>query len=127
MARIKPNINIPAGLGNRYRKNFRDLVLKVNRDTFLFEVQPDSIELLNNVFFQLFLRNKKFVIDTLKVDVIEDYISVYLFGVKQPQDRYVVSVVGNDIIITFVEDITRVPQDVIASDFKINGKIVEVE
>jgi hypothetical protein len=127
MARIKPNINIPAGLGNRYRKNFRDLVLKVNRDTFLFEVQPDSIELLNNVFFQLFLRNKKFVIDTLKVDVIEDYISVYLFGVKQPQDRYVVSVVGNDIIITFVEDITRVPQDVIASDFKVKGKIVEVE
>jgi hypothetical protein len=127
MARIKPNINIPAGLGNRYRKNFRDLVLKVNIDTFLFEVQPDSIELLNNVFFQLFLRNKKFVIDTLKVDVIEDYISVYLFGVKQPQDRYVVSVVGNDIIITFVEDITRVPQDVIASDFKVKGKIVEVE
>ena len=127
MARIKPTINIPAGLGNRYRKNFRDLVLKVNRDTFLFEVQPDSIELLNNVFFQLFLRNKKFVIDTLKVDVVEDYISVYLFGVKQPQDRYVVSVVGNDIIITFVEDITRVPQDVIASDFKVKGKIVEVE
>jgi hypothetical protein len=127
MARIKPNINIPAGLGNRYRKNFRDLVLKVNRDTFLFEVQPDSIELLNNVFFQLFLRNKKFVIDTLKVDVVEDYISVYLFGVKQPQDRYVVSVVGNDIIITFVEDITRIPQDVIASDFKVKGKIVEVE
>ena len=127
MARTKPNINIPAGLGNRYRKNFRDLVLQVNRDTFLFEVQPDSIELLNNVFFQLFLRNKKFVIDTLKVDVIEDYISVYLFGVKQPQDRYVVSLVGNDIIITFVEDITRVPQDVIASDFRIKGKIVEVE
>jgi hypothetical protein len=73
------------------------------------------------------LRNKKFIIDTLVVDVIEDYIDVYLYGVRQPQDRYNVSIVGNDIIITFVEDITRVPQDVIASDFKVKGKIVEVE
>jgi hypothetical protein len=127
MGKDRPNINIASGLGKRYRKNFRDLVLQVNRDTFLFEVQPNSIELLNNVFFQLFLENKKFIIDTLAVDVIEDYISVYLYGVRQPQDRYVVSIVGNDIIITFVEDITRVPQDVIASDFKVKGKIVEVE
>ena len=36
MSKTRPNINIAAGLGNRYRKNFRDLVLKVNRDTFLF-------------------------------------------------------------------------------------------
>ena len=127
MSKIRPNINIAAGLGNRYRKNFRDLVLKVNRDTFLFEVQPNSIELLNNVFFQLVLQNKKFVIDTLQVDVVEDYIDVYLYGVRQPQDRYTVTIVGNDIIITFVEDITRIPQDVVASDFKIKGKIVEVE
>lgn len=127
MSRDKPNINIAAGLGNRYRKNFRDLVLKVNRDTFIFETQPNSIELLNDVLFQLFLQNKKFVIDTLKVDAVEDYINVYLYGVKQPQDRYTVSVVGNDIIITFLESITRVPQDVVASDFRIKGKIVEVE
>jgi hypothetical protein len=127
MSKDKPNINIVSGLGKRYRKNFRDLVLQVNRDTFLFEFQPNSIELLNNVFFQLFLGNKKFIIDTLAVDVIEDYIDVYLYGVRQPQDRYNVSIVGNDIIITFVEDITRVPQDVIASDFKVKGKIVEVE
>lgn len=127
MSRDKPNINISAGLGNRYRKNFRDLVLKVNRDTFIFETQPNSIELLNDVLFQLFLQNKKFVIDTLKVDAVEDYINVYLYGVKQPQDRYNVSIVGNDIIITFLESITRVPKDVIASDFRIKGKIVEVE
>lgn len=127
MSKNKPNINIAAGLGKSYRKNFRQLVLEVNRDTFLFEVEPNSIELLNNVFFQLFLRNKKFVIDTLKVDVDEDYIDVYLYGVRQPQDRYIVSIVDNDIVITFTEDITRVPQDVIASDFKIKGKIVEVE
>ena len=67
------------------------------------------------------------MIDTLQVDVVEDYIDVYLYGVRQPQDRYTVTIVGNDIIITFVEDITRIPQDVVASDFKIKGKIVEVE
>lgn len=127
MSRGVPDIKITTSLGKRYRKDFRELTLKVLTDTFLFENRPDELELLNDVFFQLKLKNKKFLIDTLQVDKVVDYIDVYLYSVKQPQNRYVVSVVGNDIIITFVENITRVPKDVVASDFRIKGKIVEVE
>ena len=51
----------------------------------------------------------------------------YLYGVKQPQNRYEVNVDGNNIIVTFVADITRLPNEVFANDFEIKGKIVEIE
>ena len=127
MSRKVPNIRIAKSIGNVYRKDFRELVLKVLTDTFLFEFKPDELELLGDVFFQLTLKNKRFLIDTLQVDTVVDYIDVYLYSVKQPQNRYRVNVVGNDIIITFVESITRIPKDVIADDFRIIGKIAEVE
>jgi hypothetical protein len=66
------------------------------------------------------------VVDILEVDNIKDYIDIYLYGVKQPQDRYGVGVDGNNIIVTFTADITRVPNEVSASDFEIKGKIVEI-
>ncbi len=127
MSRKVPNIRIAKSIGNVYRNDFRELTLKVLTDTFLFEFKPDELELLGDVFFQLTLKNKRFLIDTLQVDTVVDYIDVYLYSVKQPQNRYRVSVVGNDIIITFVENITRIPKDVIADDFRIKGKIGEIE
>jgi hypothetical protein len=60
------------------------------------------------------------------LDNVKDYIDVYLFGVKQPQDRYTVEAEGNNIIIRFVVDITRIPQDVKTTDFEIKGKIAEI-
>ena len=65
--------------------------------------------------------------DILEVDNIKDYIDIYLYGVKQPQNRYDVNVDGNNIIVTFVADITRLPNEVSANDFEIKGKIVEIE
>jgi hypothetical protein len=127
MSKKVPNIKIAKSLGNVYRKDFRELILKVLTDTFLFEFRADELELLGDVFFQLTLKNKRFLIDTLQVDTVVDYIDVYLYSVKQPQTRYRVSVIGNDIIITFVENITRVPKDVKVEDFRIIGKIAEVE
>jgi hypothetical protein len=62
----------------------------------------------------------------LEVDSFKDYIDVYLFGVKQPQDRYDVRVDANNIIVTFLVDITRVPADVNTTDFEIKGKIAEI-
>jgi hypothetical protein len=70
------------------------------------------------------LENKKLLIDQLQVDNVTDYVDVYLYGVRQPQGRYNVSAIGNDIIITFTENITRLPKDVIKEDFKIKGKII---
>jgi hypothetical protein len=126
MIRIKPNIDVLSKFGNKYRQDFKNLVLKVNTDTFLYEANPTEIELINNVFFKLYLRNKKFIEERLIVDIPSDYIDVSLFGVRQAQTRYNVEVVGNDIVITFVENITRIPQDVIVTDFTIKGKITEV-
>jgi hypothetical protein len=34
---------------------------------------------------------------------------------------------GNNIIVTFVADITRLPNEVFAADFEIKGKIAEIE
>ena len=73
------------------------------------------------------LNNKRFIVDILEVDNIKDYIDIYLYGVKQPQNRYDVIVDGNNIIVTFVADITRLPNEVSANDFESKGKIVEIE
>jgi hypothetical protein len=126
MARIKPNIDVLSKFGNKYRQDFKDLVLKVNTDTFLYEANPTEIELIDGVLFKLYLRNKKFIEETLIVDVPSDYIDVSLFGVRQAQTRYNIEMMGNDIVITFTENITRIPQDVKVTDFRIKGKITEV-
>jgi hypothetical protein len=126
MARIKPNIDVLSKVGNKYRQDFKELVLKVNTDTFLYETNPTDLELIDGILFKLYLRNKKFIEETLIIDIPSDYIDVSLFGVRQAQTRYNVEVVGNDIVITFVENITRIPQDVNVTDFKIKGKITEV-
>ena len=126
MARIKPNIDVLSRFGNKYRQDFKELVLKVNTDTFLYETNPTDLELTNGSFFRLYLRDKKFIEETLIVDIPSDYIDVSLFGVRQAKTRYNVEVDGNDIVITFNENITRIPQDVNVTDFKIKGKITEV-
>jgi hypothetical protein len=126
MTRIKPNIDVLSKFGNKYRQDFKELVLKVNTDTFLYEANPTEIELINGVFFKLYLRNKKFIEETLIVDIPSDYIDISLFGVRQAQTRYNIEMVGNDIVITFTENITRIPQDVMVTDFRIKGKITEV-
>jgi hypothetical protein len=126
MARQLPNIVVGTSLKMRDRLGFKDFVLKVNTDTFLYEFQPTELEVINDTLFILYLRNKRFLIDDLQVDTTKDYIDIYLYGVRQPQDRYVVNVIGNDIVITFTESITRLPNDVDANDFRIKGKIAEV-
>jgi hypothetical protein len=126
MARIKPNIDVLSRFGNKYRQDFKELVLKVNTDTFLYETNPTDLELTNGIFFRLYLRDKKFIEETLIVDIPSDYVDVSLFGVRQAKTRYNIEVNGNDIVITFNENITRIPQDVNVTDFKIKGKITEV-
>ncbi len=126
MARKLPNINRGNDLLKRQRLEFKDFVLRVNTDTFIYSYIPDTLEVVENLYFILTLLNKKFVFDILEVDDVRDYIDVYLFGVKQPQDRYSVEVSGNNIIVTFFVDITRVPTDVLPTNFEIKGKISEI-
>ena len=126
MSRKVPNIDLGTTLKKRDRLGFKDFVLKVNTDTFTFSYFPTDIVLTDGIYFTLNLRSKRFIFDILEVDNVKDYVDVYLYGVKQPQDRYNIIANNNDIIITFIADITRVPADVRAIDFEVKGKIAEI-
>lgn len=126
MRRQVPNITLDTTQKLRDRAAFKDFVLRVNTDTFTYTYNPDTIIVENQVYFTLTLVNKRFIFDILEVDDVTDYIDVYLFGVKQPHDRYNASVSGNNIIVTFVANITRLPNEVSATDFEIKGKIAEI-
>ena len=127
MERKLPNILIDTTQKLRDRLGFKEFVLQVNKETFVYQFRPNSISVEDGVYFTLNLNNKRFIIDILEVDNIKDYIDIYLYGVKQPQNRYEVLVDGNNIIVTFVADITRLPNEVFATDFEIKGKIAEIE
>jgi hypothetical protein len=127
MARKAPYIPIGSTTLVKDRTEFNQFVLNVIKDTFIYDVVPSLIELdaETNTLFTLYLFDKKIIIDRLEVDEYSDYIDVYLFGVKQPQDRYTVNIVDNDIVVEFNINITRLPQDVVNTDFIIKGKIVD--
>jgi len=127
MRRPVPNINVNTTQKLRDRAGFKQFVLQVNTDTFIYSYFPNTIELNEDkTLFTLTLQNKKFIFDILELDNVKDYIDVYLFGVKQPQDRYTALVDGNNIVVTFVADITRLPNEVNRVDFDIKGKIAEI-
>jgi hypothetical protein len=126
MSRTLPNIDVGTNLKQRDRLGFKQFVLQVNTDTFIYSYFPNEIEVNDEIYFTLYLRNKRFIFDILEIDNVKDYVDVYLYGVKQPQDRYDASVINTDIVITFTADITRVPADVKATDFEIKGKIAEI-
>jgi hypothetical protein len=127
MARSTPNINIDTTQKLRDRLGFKEFVLQVNTDTFIYNYIPSTIELNEDGrLITLTLINKKFIFDILELDDVSDYVDVYLFGVKQPQDKYNVVINGNNIVITFISDVTRLPGEVGVNDFEIKGKIAEI-
>lgn len=129
MSRKKPDIFVPNTFVGNNRRLFSELVVNSITDTFIYEFNPTSISLDNETqtFFTLTLTNKRFITDDLQVDTIKDYIDIYLFGIKQPQNRYTVSVVDNNILVIFIVDITRTPIEVLNTDFVVKGKIVDIE
>jgi hypothetical protein len=127
MARRLPNINVNSTQKLRNRDEFKKFVLQVNTDTFIYSYIPNYIELNEDrTLITLTLINKKFIFDILEIDNVKDYIDVYLFGVKQPQDRYDVNVDDTNIFVTFIVGITRLPAEVKTTDFEIKGKIAEI-
>jgi hypothetical protein len=119
MSRLKPNIITPFN----DKKRFKDLVLEVINDTSIYATIPDSIS-LSGQLFTLTFTNKKFVYEEIKVDNLSDYVDVYLQGIKKPADTYSVLDNGSDIVITFTENITLVPAEIVRTDFSVKGKIV---
>lgn len=127
MARKKPIINIGSTQKKRDREFFKNFVLEVIEDTFIFEVTPTSISLDSgtNTLFTLVLDGYRFVYEDLVVSDSKDYLDVYLYGVKQI-DNYNVTFDATSITIIFTESITRVPADVVRTDFEIKGKITQI-
>ena len=119
MSKLKPNIITPFN----DKQRFKDLVLEVINDTSVYAFIPDSIS-LNDGLFILTLTNKKFVYEEIKVDGEPDYVDVYLQGIKKTANTYSVSTSGNDIVITFNQNITLRPIDIVRTDFLVKGKIV---
>jgi hypothetical protein len=127
MPRQKPNININNSNLPGDRNQLKDLILQAITDTFIYSYYPNDIVLdgTGNLF-TLYLYNKYLVIDALQVDNYSDYVDVYLYGIKQPNERYTITTDGTDITIEFNVSITLVPNEVIKTDFEIKGKIVEI-
>lgn len=126
MPRKKPNIFIPAGRNVSRRDELNQLVLNVIDDSFIYDYRGDEVELTEDNFLKVTLNNKRFIVDTFKLDDFKDYVKVYLYSVEQEKDSYDISVVENNIVITFNKLITRVQEDVLAADFVVKGKITEV-
>lgn len=128
MARKKPIVNIGSTQKKRDRESFKNFVLEVIEDTFIFETNPTSISLDvgTQTLFTLILNGYRFVYEDLVVSDSKDYLDVYLYGVKQIEN-YDVTFDSTSITITFTESITLRPTDgVVAGDFNIKGKITEI-
>ena len=127
MARKKPIVNIGSTQKKRDRESFKNFVLEVIEDTFLYEATPTTIPLDGDTqtLFTLVLDGYRFVYEELVVSDSKDYLDVYLYGVKQI-DNYDVTFDATSITITFTESITRVPTDVVEVDFEIKGKITQI-
>jgi len=119
MNKKRPNIIVPFD----DKQRFKDLVTEVINDSWIYTQIPDSIS-LNGVLFTLTFENKKFVFEEIKVDDLSDYVDVYLQGIKKTADTYSVIDNGSDIVISFTENITLVPEEIVRTDFSVKGKIV---
>jgi len=127
MSRRIPNIAKGNPVKKRDIVGFNTFVKKVITDTFIYSFSPTTIELDGTgTLFTLNLLNKRFIKDILEIDDVKDYIDVYLFGVKQPQDRYTIDFDATNIYVTFTVNITRLPGYVVRTDFEIKGKIAEI-
>lgn len=126
MARKVPDIYSGNTVKKRDRLSFKNFVLEVIEDTFIYEFTPTSIS-LDGELFTLTLSNIRFVYEDLQVDNAKDYLDVFLFGVRQPKDRYSVTFDDTSITITFTVSITRVPEEVVRTDFEVKGKLAEIE
>jgi hypothetical protein len=119
MSKSKPNIITPFD----DKQRFKNLVQEVINDTTIFTHVPDSISLSGNLFTLTF-SNKKFVYEDVKVDILSDYVDIYLQGIKKNSDTYTVTDNGTNIVINFTENITLDPPSIVNTDFSVKGKIV---
>lgn len=104
------------------KATYHNIIVDVLIDTFIREYHPDTLEVIDGLYFKLTFLNKKLMTYSYEVGSLTDYIDVYIYSVKQPSNRYAVSQVGNDLVILFIADITHEPIEVLATDFIVRAK-----
>ena len=119
MSRKKPNIITPFDT----KAQTNNFIQNIFDDMFVSHHTPDSIS-LDGVIFTLTLSNKKFVSEELKIDSSSDYVDIYLQSVKTPSSYYEIVDDGTNIVVTFNQAIAASPDDIVAGDFLVKGKIV---
>lgn len=81
---------------------------------------PDSID-VSNELFTLTVNNLE-VEDARVLSInFKANIDIYLYGIKQPDDRYTTTYDGQTLTIQFNTQITRLPNEVAKEDFEIIG------
>ena len=119
MSRKKPNIITPFDT----KAQTNNFIQNIFDDMFVSHHTPDSIS-LDGVIITLTLSNKKFVSEELKIDSSSDYVDIYLQSVKTPSSYYEIVDDGTNIVVTFNRAIAASPDDIVAGDFLVKGKIV---
>ncbi len=119
---VKPNIpKMP--YNNRGR--LKTLINEVIEDTSLYPHIPDQLILLDDLI-TLVLWNKKLMVEEMKVDNPKDYIDIYLQGIKQSSNIYDIRVNGENIVITFGQQLGIRQDEFLINDFLVKGKIVSI-
>ena len=119
MSKVKPTIITPFD----DKKRFKNLVLEVITDTFIYTHTPDSVTIING-FLVLTLTDKKFVFQEIEVDTLSEYMDVYLQGLKLEDDIYIVVDNGSNLTISFTKSIGLDQNLYTSDDFEVKGKIV---
>ena len=120
--RVKPNIpKMP--YDNRGR--LKTLINNVVSDVTLYPHIPDQVILLDDLI-TLVLWDKRFLFEEMKIDNPKDYTDIYLQGIKQSSNIYDIGINGNNIVITFGDQISYTQNELTKNDFLVKGKIVSI-
>ena len=117
--------NIPVGAYND-KTRIKNLITEVVGDALFYNSFIPDLVYLDEVIFTLVLENKKFNFEELQVDNASEYLDIFLQDIKKTSDSYSVTTTDTNIVITFNQNITLSPNDIVPEDFLIKGKIVSI-
>jgi len=117
--------NIPVGAYND-KTRIKNLINEVVSDALFYNSFIPDLVYLDGVIFTLVLENKKFNFEELQVDNASEYLDIFLQDIKKTSDSYSVTTTDTNIVITFNQNITLSPNDIVPEDFLIKGKIVSI-
>ena len=120
--RAKPNIpKMP--YDNKGR--LRNLIQNVIQDVTVYPHTPDQVVLIDD-FITIVLWNKKFLDEDMKISNPKDYTDVYLQGINQGSNIYDIRGNGENIVITFGQQLGIAQNEFLTNDFLVKGKIVSI-